>query len=101
MVGNSCSRAFKGTGSRQHLAAIRTARQLGNADEGGEGWRNGGNRRCGDGTFFLSGVDPAGYLGCCAAIRDFDSRDSLSKIRIPTLVIVGNRDVSTPWEGHG
>jgi 3-oxoadipate enol-lactonase/4-carboxymuconolactone decarboxylase len=47
------------------------------------------------------GVDPAGYLGCCAAIRDFDSRDSLSKIRIPTLVIVGNRDVSTPWEGHG
>jgi 3-oxoadipate enol-lactonase/4-carboxymuconolactone decarboxylase len=23
------------------------------------------------------------------------------KIRIPTLVIAGDRDVSTPWEGHG
>jgi len=47
------------------------------------------------------GIDPVGYLGCCAAIRDFDSRNSLGKIRIPTLVIVGDRDVSTPWEGHG
>ena len=47
------------------------------------------------------GIDPVGYLGCCAAIRDFDSRESLRKIRVPTLVIVGDRDVSTPWEGHG
>jgi 3-oxoadipate enol-lactonase/4-carboxymuconolactone decarboxylase len=47
------------------------------------------------------GMDAAGYLGCCAAIRDFDSRGSLGKIRVPTLVIVGDRDVSTPWEGHG
>lgn len=47
------------------------------------------------------GVDPVGYLGCCAAIRDFDSRDSLAKIRVPTLVIGGDRDISTPWEGHG
>lgn len=47
------------------------------------------------------GIDPVGYLGCCAAIRDFDSRESLRKIRVPTLVIVGDLDVSTPWEGHG
>lgn len=47
------------------------------------------------------GIDPVGYLGCCAAIRDCDSRESLCKIRVPTLVIVGDRDVSTPWEGHG
>ena len=47
------------------------------------------------------GIDPVGYLGCCAAIRDFDSRESLRKIRVPTLVIVGDRDLSTPWEGHG
>jgi 3-oxoadipate enol-lactonase len=46
-------------------------------------------------------TDPVGYLGCCAAIRDFDSRDSLRKIGVPTLVIVGDHDVSTPWEGHG
>jgi 3-oxoadipate enol-lactonase / 4-carboxymuconolactone decarboxylase len=49
----------------------------------------------------LLSMDATGYLGCCAALRDFDSRDSLGKIRVPTLVIAGDRDVSTPWEGHG
>jgi 3-oxoadipate enol-lactonase/4-carboxymuconolactone decarboxylase len=49
----------------------------------------------------LLGSDPAGYLGCCAALRDFDGTALLRQIRIPTLVIAGDRDVSTPWEGHG
>lgn len=49
----------------------------------------------------LLGTDPEGYAGCCAALRDVDHRESLRTIRVPTLVIVGDRDVSTPWEGHG
>jgi 3-oxoadipate enol-lactonase/4-carboxymuconolactone decarboxylase len=49
----------------------------------------------------LLGTSPIGYWGCCAALRDFDDTQSLRKIRIPTLVIAGDRDVSTPWEGHG
>ena len=49
----------------------------------------------------LLGTDPAGYTGCCAALRDVDHTRLLKEIRIPTLVIVGDRDVSTPWEGHG
>jgi 3-oxoadipate enol-lactonase / 4-carboxymuconolactone decarboxylase len=49
----------------------------------------------------LLGTDPIGYAGCCAALRDFNSTQSLGKIRTPTLVIAGDRDVSTPWEGHG
>ncbi|HTA26062.1 MAG TPA: 3-oxoadipate enol-lactonase [Terriglobales bacterium] len=51
-------------------------------------------------SIFLS-TDATGYVGCCAALRDMDYRDSLRKIRVPTLLIVGDRDVSTPWEGHG
>lgn len=47
------------------------------------------------------GTDPAGYIGCCAALRDFDVRPQLPKIKTRTLVIVGDRDISTPWEGHG
>lgn len=46
------------------------------------------------------GTNPAGYLGCCTALRDFDSVQQLRKIRVPTLVIAGDRDVSTPWAGH-
>jgi len=49
----------------------------------------------------LLGTNPVGYLGCCAVLRDFDGMQSLGNIRVPTLVIAGNRDVSTPWEGHG
>ncbi len=49
----------------------------------------------------LLGTDPTGYAGCCAALRDVDHTNSLRTIKAPTLVIVGDRDVSTPWTGHG
>jgi 3-oxoadipate enol-lactonase/4-carboxymuconolactone decarboxylase len=49
----------------------------------------------------LVGTDPKGYAGCCAALRDVDSRSSLSKITVPTLVIGSDKDPSTPWEGNG
>ncbi len=49
----------------------------------------------------LLGTDPVGYLGCCAALRDVDHTNLLRKIKCPTLVISGDRDVSTPWKGHG
>lgn len=49
----------------------------------------------------VEGTDPAGYAACCAAIRDLDEREALGAIRVPTLVIAGDRDISTPWEGHG
>jgi 3-oxoadipate enol-lactonase / 4-carboxymuconolactone decarboxylase len=48
----------------------------------------------------LLGTDPAGYASCCAALRDFDFRQKLQSISIPTLVISGDRDIATPWEGN-
>ena len=47
------------------------------------------------------GTNPVGYTGCCAALRDMDHGDLLWKIKAPTLVIVGDHDISTPWSGHG
>jgi 3-oxoadipate enol-lactonase/4-carboxymuconolactone decarboxylase len=49
----------------------------------------------------LTGTDPVGYAGCCAAIRDMDHRPLLASISVPTLVIGSDNDVSTPWTGHG
>lgn len=49
----------------------------------------------------LLATDPVGYAGCCAAIRDMDQLHLLPDIHVPTLVIGGDRDISTPWEGHG
>jgi 3-oxoadipate enol-lactonase len=47
------------------------------------------------------GTDPAGYVACCAALRDVDYTTQLGKIRVPTLVIGGAGDPSTPWAEHG
>src|SRR4029077_13020820 len=47
------------------------------------------------------GTDPVGYTGCCAALRDMNHGDLLKKIKAPTLVISGDRDIATPWSGHG
>ncbi len=49
----------------------------------------------------LLATNPVGYAGCCSAIRDMDNTKLLGDIRVPTLVISGDRDQSTPWAGHG
>ncbi len=49
----------------------------------------------------ILGTNPEGYIGCCAALRDMDNREKLRAISTPTLILVGDRDVSTPWAGHG
>ena len=41
---------------------------------------------------------PTEYAACCAAIQSMDQRDSLAAMRVPTLVIAGARDPSTPVE---
>jgi 3-oxoadipate enol-lactonase/4-carboxymuconolactone decarboxylase len=49
----------------------------------------------------LLGTNPVGYASCCAAIRDMDHTPLLRTIKVPTLVISGDHDLSTPWDGHG
>jgi 3-oxoadipate enol-lactonase/4-carboxymuconolactone decarboxylase len=49
----------------------------------------------------LLAMSAEGYIGCCAAIRDMNLAGRLGGIAAPTLVIAGDRDVSTPFDGHG
>jgi 3-oxoadipate enol-lactonase len=46
----------------------------------------------------VASIPPAGYLGCCAALRDADLRDTVAGITRPTLAIAGAQDVLTPPE---
>lgn len=46
----------------------------------------------------LLATDPTGYAGVCAALRDGDLRDAVPSITVPTLVIGGTADESTPVE---
>ena len=42
-----------------------------------------------------------GYAGASAAIRDMQLSARLAELHLPTLVIVGEHDSSTPFAGHG
>jgi 3-oxoadipate enol-lactonase len=43
----------------------------------------------------LENAPQEGYLACCAAVRDFDARESVSSIQTPALVISGTDDPAT------
>ncbi len=42
------------------------------------------------------GTTPAGYLGCSAAILDFDFEARLPSLTLPVLVVCGEHDAGTP-----
>src|SRR5688572_5611771 len=44
----------------------------------------------------IAGTTPAGYLGCCEAILDFDFVPQLPEVRLPVLVLCGDQDPGTP-----
>jgi 3-oxoadipate enol-lactonase len=43
---------------------------------------------------------PAGYLGCAAAILNFDFVPKLPGLKVPTLVVCGDQDPGTPPAGN-
>ncbi len=49
----------------------------------------------------LIAMADTGYAGCGAAIRDMALVDRLPTIAISTLIVAGDRDISTPFAGHG
>jgi len=48
----------------------------------------------------VAGTPAAGYLASCQAIEAWDHRDQLPAVEVPTLVIAGSADLSTPVEPH-
>src|SRR5262245_57631613 len=48
----------------------------------------------------IAGTTPAGYLGCAAAILNFDFTSQLAALKVPTLVVCGAKDEGTPPAGN-
>jgi 3-oxoadipate enol-lactonase len=44
----------------------------------------------------LEHADPEGYAACCASVRDTDERESLGKVKVPTLIVAGKHDPAIP-----
>ncbi len=87
----------------QRIAAVRKGGMAAVADGVVERWFTGPFRA--EPTIVVERVrqmvleTPAeGYTACCAAIRDMDLREAIRGIRLPTLVIVGDKDPATPPE---
>jgi len=38
----------------------------------------------------------AGYVACCAAVRDMDQREDIARIAVRTLIVAGTHDVAAP-----
>ena len=47
----------------------------------------------------LLATDPEGYTACAAALGDADMAARLGQIRVPTLLLAGGEDTSTPLAG--
>lgn len=48
----------------------------------------------------IVGTSPAGYLGCAAAIQNYDFVSKLPSLKLPVLVVVGDGDAGTPPAGN-
>jgi 3-oxoadipate enol-lactonase len=48
----------------------------------------------------IAATTPAGYLGCAAAILNFDFEPKLPSLKGPTLVVCGDEDPGTPPAGN-
>jgi len=44
----------------------------------------------------LRATDPLGYIAACEALRDADLRGLVERVRVPTLIVAGSLDESTP-----
>lgn len=48
----------------------------------------------------VAGTPDDGYLACCQALEVWDHRDRLGAVAVPTLVVAGDADLSTPIDPH-
>lgn len=47
----------------------------------------------------IRATPPTGFIGCCHALMTLNLTDKLSSVRIPTQIIVGRQDPTTPVAG--
>lgn len=100
VIANSAARV--GTRERwvERSARVRTEGMAAIADVTMTTWFTPGFREREPGTVarfhrMVASCDPAGYIGCCAALRDADLRENIHRVRARALVVSGDHDSST------
>jgi 3-oxoadipate enol-lactonase len=100
VLANTAARFGNAAAWNDRIATVQSAGMASVADAGVAGWFSAPFREREPAIVdryrrMVAACPPAGYIGCCAALRDADLGGSLSGISAPTLVIAGSLDQRT------
>lgn len=101
VLANTAARIGSGESWQARIDAVRSGGMAALAPAIIERWYTPGYRsRCAAAVApfqeALAATSADGYASCCAALRDADLRVALPRVALPTLVIAGTHDNSTP-----
>jgi 3-oxoadipate enol-lactonase len=90
---------------KERVDAVRAANSVAPLADSVEGFLTEGFKACNPQRYneirdMISNTTPAGFLGCAAAVRNFDFAPRLPSVKLPVLVVCGADDSQTPPEGN-
>ncbi|HEX2154889.1 MAG TPA: 3-oxoadipate enol-lactonase [Acidimicrobiia bacterium] len=99
ILSNTAARIGSEQGWTDRIAAVRQRGLSGISGMVVSGWFSEGftdDEARSRATAMFEQTDPEGYIGCCHALATADLRDAVEEISMPTLIIAGEVDRSTP-----
>jgi 3-oxoadipate enol-lactonase len=101
VLANTAARIGSVESWEDRMATVRAGGVAGLAEATMERWFTARFRAAHPGTVAriratFASTSAAGYLGCCAALRDADLRADSARVRAPAMVIAGAHDPATP-----
>lgn len=101
VLSNTAARIGSREGWQKRVAAVRSDGLESISDQVVGGWFSGGfpDRHPGrweQAKQIFEATDPEGYIGCCWALAEADLREQVTEVSVPTLIVAGGVDRSTP-----
>lgn len=100
-LSNTAARIGSREGWQQRIEAVRGDGMAGIAPQVVGGWFSSGFAerhpdRWEDALAMFGATDPEGYIGCCWALAEADLRERVAAVSVPTMIVAGKADRSTP-----
>lgn len=100
-LSNTAARIGSREGWQRRIEAVRGNGMAGIAPQVVGGWFSDGFAerhpdRWDNALAMFGATDPEGYIGCCWALAEADLRPLVADVSVPTLIITGEEDRSTP-----
>lgn len=101
ILSDTAARIGSRDGWQQRIEAVRGVGMAGIAPQVVGGWFSDGFAerhpdRWENALAMFGATDPEGYVGCCRALAEADLRDRVAAVSVPTMIVIGEADHSTP-----